>query len=109
MLRPQLLSLKVDRAPVPGSFPVNSVRCDKKRPVGGWRVVVKESQVDSLGRVQKLLGWPNLGVSRESWCQSDQAGSEKGFGEGATGGEVLVPILEAEVMEPRVMKQMSLS
>ena len=58
MLMPQLLSLKVVSAPVPGSLPVNSARWLKKRPEGVWRVVVKESHVDSGMRVEKLDGFP---------------------------------------------------
>ena len=72
------------------------------------RVVVKESQVDSGMRVLKLLGWPKRGVSRESWCQRAQEGSEWGrVASGLAGGVLLVPRLEEDVMDPSVMRQMS--
>lgn len=56
MLRPQLLSLNVVSAPVPGSLPVSWVSCERKRPEGVCKVVVKESHVDSGVRVLKFLG-----------------------------------------------------
>lgn len=108
MLMPQLLSLKVVNAPVPGSLPVNSARCLRKRPEGVCNVVVNESHVDSGMRVLKLLGWPKRGVSSESWCQSAQESSECGsVAAGLAGRDVLLPKLEEDVMEPSVMKQIS--
>lgn len=108
MLMAQLLSLKVVRAPVPDLLPVNSVSCWRRRPEVECRVVVKESQLDSGMRVEKLDGWPKLLLSRPSWCQRAHDSSEWGSAAAVlAGGDMLLPILEEDVMEPRVMRQMS--
>ena len=52
---------------------------------------------------------PNRGVSSASWCQRAHEGSESGFVEGLAGGSVLLPTLEEDVIDPRVMRHMSCS
>lgn len=81
------------------------------RNSGERRVTVKDSQKDSATRVEKFWGRPKRG---ESWERESQRGQEPSFegvawGGGAGGGVVLVPRVEHEVMEPRVMRTMSVS
>lgn len=80
---------------------------------GLFSVTVKDSQLDSWTRVQKLAGLPKSGFSFEMRFQSAHEpsvdsgtllGSEIGRG---AGGVVFVPTREPVVMEPRVVITMS--
>lgn len=108
MLMSQLLSLKVESAPVPGALWVKASIWVKSS--GEVSVTVKDSHDDSGMRVQKLSGWPKSGESAEIAFHSSHAPSSLTAGlVGIEGAVVFVPRQELDVMDPRVMKTTSAS
>jgi hypothetical protein len=96
-------SLKVTRAPVPGSLPEKS--SIRRKNVGLRNVTVKDSHRDRSVLPSKTEGRPSSGRSLARLSQRHQeASGSPGTGEG---GEVIDPKRESAVMEPRVTKTRS--